>query len=1397
MNASLARAEKQPAKAAPSGRAAAARAEAATPDIGNLAIQSLFRAGAVDAKLTIGRPDDPQEEEADKVADRVMRKPASGAGAGSCTCASGGQTCEECQKKEPDQAGAPPTVRRIAESSASTSDASAAPSIVAQTLGGAGRPLEASTRADMEGRFGRDFGDVRIHVDHSAAKSAAAIDALAYTAGNQIVFGQGRYAPQTDAGRRLLAHELAHVEQWANVAPAAPDVSSALDSAEREARQVSDAVSADRPAPAILAHPTVRISRQEDDPDHPPAPAPPSKEPDVPLEPLSDWNPIVDFWDPTTFWTPPDVSREQIASRLYSDPTHFGGFDIIGDKHVRMRNLEGVADDVATPMRAALDIRLQTEVDSVIGILMQRRINEADEWRLLNTTVWWSSRSDFTNTAKRSYFDAYLDLLDTHRLTEWGLFGDTTRTGSEWLVVEAEEKEWAIYPLLARSGRGTPRSRHTDEELPQYARQTGPLTTSNVEPFYRGIVGTYEFRSGEDRFGIEEEQHGTAPIYAGDLIVTETSANAAEIALRNSPRVAARVMIPGGDGKFYGYAIERPHFWDPGYVQPADPKAQRLQNFWWHYPGTIFIPGGTFQPEFGVGGQQERAQRADILNRALAGGLEQLRGLDFDVLSLLSLDQRVTVLGLAAGSNAAPDTSFVSRALYSTPSADFPILEHRLSTNGTMLRLLNLYSPEGGLAVIGRIFTLKSLESMQVPGETLTNLPEFVVGFDEEGFYHYGTFVGGEKPSRLMSPADIPQGGAVGIGQEPAAPGETPGAIMRATAGIQPAIFRLGGSGLIGMGENFVRGMAQTLVVDDGPPKGPYLPTQLVRVRFLGPNPQTRVVSILEAIGLLELPGPTVLQKMISTHLHGFMVLMAATGLAEAFGPALGGAILEGSGARAVGTVVAETAATAAGRAAIINAGLIAGMEAVDRNRDTIAATPEGRAFLDIYDVAMVIWISRDVARLIGSGLVPRLVEAADRVIALPGALREAIMPLRAEAEAWRRAVARYRTPAEAMAAATSEGLTMAAGSEGRPGFLAMLRVTRGEVAAERLTDRIAGTSVERAGGRVLGRLEGAINRADQEAATITGTSPEAEKLRAAALRRSESAASARFAVAERAAQLRPEAREAFLNAVDGVVATRPNAVASLTDLLTAAAQSRAPNVFIGEVRTLVSRPGISDDALRVLGAKVRQGRGVLDLAWLNRTSISDETLDFLGRDARTPWNLYRETAADPNSGSLIRGFRSAARGAGAEIVAAPEAARLGSAVRRQVRMGSSEIDYEITVAGRPHGFEIKGWTADTWESALDAAIQRMNRRALTDVQREDVKKIDSMIRQLKDASTTTGRAPYLGFTDALSDPLKARLRRVLEANGLGATRFVGLSESKIKEAAARTIGEAVGVPAP
>jgi hypothetical protein len=79
--------------------------------------------------------------------------------------------------------------------------------------GTGGRSLDTRTRRFMEAGFGRSFADVRVHTDGTAARSATSVDAHAYTSGRELVFAHGRYDPGTPDGRRLLAHELAHVVQ--------------------------------------------------------------------------------------------------------------------------------------------------------------------------------------------------------------------------------------------------------------------------------------------------------------------------------------------------------------------------------------------------------------------------------------------------------------------------------------------------------------------------------------------------------------------------------------------------------------------------------------------------------------------------------------------------------------------------------------------------------------------------------------------------------------------------------------------------------------------------------------------------------------------------------------------------------------------------------------------------------------------------------------------------------------------------------------------------------------------------------------------------------------------------------------------------------------------------------
>ena len=151
---------------------------------------------ALQSKLTINQPGDRYEQEADHVADAVVK----------------GIVPKEGSKRQREET---PLQCKTPNESAT---ASVAPSIVDDVLAESGQPLDAATRGFMEERFGYDFGRVRVHRDARASESARAVSAHAYTVGHHLVFDAGRYAPETHAGQRLLAHELAHVVQQSSSA---------------------------------------------------------------------------------------------------------------------------------------------------------------------------------------------------------------------------------------------------------------------------------------------------------------------------------------------------------------------------------------------------------------------------------------------------------------------------------------------------------------------------------------------------------------------------------------------------------------------------------------------------------------------------------------------------------------------------------------------------------------------------------------------------------------------------------------------------------------------------------------------------------------------------------------------------------------------------------------------------------------------------------------------------------------------------------------------------------------------------------------------------------------------------------------------------------------------------
>ncbi len=203
-----------------------------------------IRPRLLQTKLKVGSVDDPLEHQADRIADRIMRdRPVAPP---STTVPRLQRKCAACEKEEQKNGSASEVVLRrkcahcqqeeeqLASTSAqvqrncaeceqedqalhrkpgSARSVTEAPPLVHQVLRSPGQSLSSDDRSFFEPRFGFDLSRIRIHADSVASESAKSVAALAYTVGPDIAFASGQYQPGTDTGRRLLAHELAHVVQ--------------------------------------------------------------------------------------------------------------------------------------------------------------------------------------------------------------------------------------------------------------------------------------------------------------------------------------------------------------------------------------------------------------------------------------------------------------------------------------------------------------------------------------------------------------------------------------------------------------------------------------------------------------------------------------------------------------------------------------------------------------------------------------------------------------------------------------------------------------------------------------------------------------------------------------------------------------------------------------------------------------------------------------------------------------------------------------------------------------------------------------------------------------------------------------------------------------------------------
>jgi hypothetical protein len=162
----------------------------------------------VQTKLSVSKPADPLEKEADRAAEKVMRmaEPAARTAAA---------PPPPVPPQAPRAASAEQPVQRLGEGTPSVA-ADAKSEIQRATTGG--QALSSETRGFMEPRLGADLGDVRVHADEGAASLSNHLSARAFTYRNHVFFARDQYQPGTAEGRHLLAHELTHtIQQGATV----------------------------------------------------------------------------------------------------------------------------------------------------------------------------------------------------------------------------------------------------------------------------------------------------------------------------------------------------------------------------------------------------------------------------------------------------------------------------------------------------------------------------------------------------------------------------------------------------------------------------------------------------------------------------------------------------------------------------------------------------------------------------------------------------------------------------------------------------------------------------------------------------------------------------------------------------------------------------------------------------------------------------------------------------------------------------------------------------------------------------------------------------------------------------------------------------------------------------
>jgi hypothetical protein len=588
-----------------------------------------------------------------------------------------------------------------------------------------GELFDTSTRHPLETYFGADLSDVRVHTSRDAGDSARAINAAAYATGRDIYFAPGMYSPGTDRGRRLLAHEVAHVvQQSSGMVPtkiatktrSGTQITATDDPLERLADRDADSfMEKASPAPTpgtslrrppasdsslVQLHPASTSAIQRDqDTNQAAATATAAQQQTGAVAPTQGQDisapqpapppfPITIMpKDPDRFVVPETASRADIAERLFGDSTReaaftfpvTGGVPVVANtpgKAVRVTAFAALLEPARNAMQDALDGALADDIRSTVSILSQRIIGAGSEEQLSENTLRWSNRNDLLRRDGTNYFVAFLNRLSDIKLTEDHILWTTEKTALEWLVIEAEStREQVKKAITLRS------SFNVDYEAPEGTDEFAPSS----------VIGRFYYSDG-----------GSLQIMVVRKISEAGTLDSALMSARDSDFIGLRAVVPSQNPNdptrqiFRAYALIAPTVNDPLVKHAEDDPGG---HYYWYHPGTVMIPFGGFEKDFAKGGEAEDQQRRTLLFRALQdaqfGRLDYLVGLDYDVLSIATNEERIQIVDylVSAGVELGPSSAAIARVITSASPSQRRALEQSLRDSDLLDAIIKIPDP--------------------------------------------------------------------------------------------------------------------------------------------------------------------------------------------------------------------------------------------------------------------------------------------------------------------------------------------------------------------------------------------------------------------------------------------------------------------------------------------------------------------------------------------------------------------------------------------------------------------------------------------------------------------------------------------------------------------------------